>query len=110
MRGLRSRLTLLITLAETADNSHGSLHNGQSLSGILYAIGHSNAAFTSYASAELSISLNPQEGEYITMSRAARQCIFWRQCLEGLGFSQPLPTIIHEDNLPAINLVKAPEL
>jgi hypothetical protein len=97
-------------LSASADNSHGSLPNGQSLSGILYAIGNNNAAFASFASAEPGISLSPQEGEYHTLSRAAKQCVFWRQFLEGLGFPQPLPTIIHEDNLPAINLVKAPEV
>jgi hypothetical protein len=29
---------------------------------------------------------------------------------EGIGFPQPLPNPIREDNLPAINLVKAPEV
>jgi hypothetical protein len=70
-------------LSASADNSHASLHNGQSLSGIVYTIGHINAAFASFASAESGISLSPQEGEYHTMSRAAKQCIFWRQFLEG---------------------------
>jgi hypothetical protein len=97
-------------LSSSSDNSHGSLSNGQSLSGILYNMGINNAAFASFASAEGGISLNPQEGEYHTLSRTAKQCVFWRQFLEGLGFPQPLPTVIHEDNLPAINLVKAPEV
>jgi hypothetical protein len=97
-------------LSATADNSHGSLPNSQSLSGIFYTIGNNNAASASFASAEPGISLSPQEGEYHTLSRAAKQCVFWRQFLEGLGFPQPFPTVIHEDNLPAINLVKAPEV
>jgi hypothetical protein len=73
-------------LSASAESSHGSLPNGQSLSGTLYIIGHNNAAF---ASAELGISLSPQEGEYHTLSRATKQCIFWRQFLEGLGFPAP---------------------
>ena len=97
-------------LSASADNSHASLPNAQSLSGILYFIGNNNAAFSSFASAEPGIALSPQQAEYETLSRAAKQCVYWQQFLNGLGFQQSLPTIIHEDNLPAINLVTAPEV
>lgn len=97
-------------LSAAADCSFASLPNSQSLSGILYYTGDHTAAFASFASAEPGIALSPQEGEYLTMGRAAKQCIYWQQFLDGVGFPQLLPTIIREDNLPAINLVKAPEV
>jgi hypothetical protein len=97
-------------LSSDADCSFATLPNSQSLSGILYFIGTNNAAYASFASAEPGIALSPQEGEYQTLSRSAKQCVYWQQFLDGLGFPQILPTVIREDNLPAINLVKAPEI
>ena len=95
-------------LSADVDSSHASTSTCQDRGGILFFIGNNNAPFASYASTVPGISLNPCEGEYVMMSMAAKECVFWQQFLEGLGFHQILPTIIREDNLPAINLVTAP--
>lgn len=99
-----------VQLEIDCDNSHATQPNSRDQSGILYRIGTTNACFASFASAEPGVSLSPQEGEYGTMCRAAKNAVFWRQLLEGFGFPQDLPTPIFEDNLPAINLVSAPEI
>jgi hypothetical protein len=99
-----------VQLEIDCDCSHASLSGSRDQSGILYRVGSTNACFASHASAEPGVSLSPHEGEYGTMCRAAKNSVFWRQLLEGFGFPQHLPTPIFEDNLPAINLVKAPEI
>jgi hypothetical protein len=99
-----------VQLEVDADCSHGSGPHSRDQSGILYRVGSTNACFSSFASAESGVSLSPQEGEYGTLCRAAKNTVFWRQLLEGFGFPQTAPTPIHEDNLPAINLVVAPEI
>jgi hypothetical protein len=73
-----------VQLTVDADNSHASLPNCQDQSGIIYRIGATNAPFSTYASAEPGISLSPQEGEYGTLCRAAKNTMYWRQVLEGL--------------------------
>jgi hypothetical protein len=93
-----------------ADLGFATLFNGQSISGNLFTVGTNNASFASNASAEKGIVLSPQEGEYLSLGRCAKDIVFWQQFLDGLGFKQKLPIIIYEDNLPAINLVKAPQI
>lgn len=99
-----------VQLTVDADSSHASLPNCQDQSGIIYRIGRDNAPFSTHASAVPGISLSPQSSEYATMSTAAKNSMFYRQALEGLGFPQLFPTPIYEDNLPAINLVVAPDV
>ena len=97
-------------LQARSDIGFATLGNAQCTTGNLFDIGVNNASFSSYASAEPGIALSPQEGEYLGLGRCAKQVLFWQQFLEGLGFPQKLPTLIYEDNLPAINLVQAPEV
>jgi hypothetical protein len=92
------------------DSSHASHHNCQDQSGILWHIGTDNASFTAHASAVPGVNLSPQSSEYTTMSLAAKHTMYFCQALEGLGFPQLSPTSIYEDNLPAINLVVAPDI
>jgi hypothetical protein len=99
-----------VQLEIDCDNSHATQSESRDQSGILYRVGTTNACFASFASSEPGVSLSPQEGEYSTLCRAAKNAVFWRQLLDGFGFPQNLPTPIYEDNLPAINLVQAPEI
>ena len=40
----------------------------------------------------------------LALGRCAKDVVFFRQFASDIGFPQPLPTIILEDNQPAINL------
>ena len=54
------------------------------------------------------VSLHPHEGEYVILSRTAKQLIHWRQFAEDLGFPQKNPSVMLTDNSTSINLTKAP--
>ena len=54
------------------------------------------------------VALSPCEAEYIALGRCAKGVTFYRQFASDLGFPQTQPTIILEDNLPAIALTTAP--
>jgi hypothetical protein len=94
----------------SSDLGFATLHNAQCTTGNLFTVGNNNASYASFASAEPGVALSPQEGEYLSFGRCAKDIIYWQQLLDGFGFKQKLPSIIYEDNLPAINLVKSPEI
>jgi len=48
------------------------------------------------------------EGEYVELSAASRKVLEFRYFLDNIGFPQPEPTVIYEDNQSAINLAIAP--
>jgi hypothetical protein len=89
----------------SSDLGFATFHNAQCFTGNLFTVGGDNASFAAFASAEPGIALSPQEGEYLSFGRCAKNIIYWQQILNGFGFKQKLPSIIYEDNLPAINLV-----
>lgn len=55
-------------------------------------------------------SLSTTEAEYIAQSEAAKEVVWARRLLEGLGFEQTQPTPFMCDNMSSIRLVKNPEL
>jgi hypothetical protein len=48
------------------------------------------------------------EAEYVALSQAVKKALPLRYLLEQLGFPQPGPIIVYEDNMSAINLAIAP--
>ena len=51
---------------------------------------------------------HPHEGEYVILSRTAKQLLHWRQFATDLGFLQLKPSIMLIDNSTSIKLTKAP--
>jgi hypothetical protein len=100
-----------VVITGAADASHACHHDGLSHSAFIISIGTDNAPFTSHSSIESSgPSGSPCETEYITLSRLGRDVMFYRQFAESLGFPQPNPSILFEDNQSTINLTTSPEL
>ena len=70
-----------------------------------------NAPSAVHSSAETSsVALSPCEAAYLALERCAKDVIFFRQFASDLGFPQTSPTIILEDNQPAINLTIAHQI
>ena len=95
-----------------ADTSHAChAADGKSHSAYIICIGTDNAPFSSYSSAEpASIAGSPCESEYVGLSRLAQSTVFFRKFAISLGFPQPEPSTLFEDNKSAINLTVTPEL
>lgn len=53
--------------------------------------------------------MSTTESEYIAASCAARETIWLRSLLEGIGHRCVNPTVLHVDNQSAIRLVKNPQ-
>ena len=94
-----------------SDCAHNVHAEGQSHGAYQLTIGKPGATtspFCSYSAKEKGVSLHPHEGEYVILSRTAKQLIHWRQFAEDLGFPQPKPSVMLTDNSTSINLTKAP--
>jgi hypothetical protein len=84
----------------------GSLIDRKSTSGFFTLI---NGSSISWESRKQSVvALSSTEAEYISLSQATKEVIWLRSLLSDLGHIQSLPTVIFEDNQPAINLSENP--
>jgi hypothetical protein len=52
--------------------------------------------------------LSSTEAEYVAASACAQEVVWLRQLLEEIGYSQPIPTVLFEDNAGCIALSKNP--
>ena len=100
-----------VEIHSASDCAHNVHAEGQSHGAYQLTIGKPGATtspFCSYSAKEKGVSLHPHEGEYVILSRTAKQLIHWRQFAEDLGFPQPKPSVMLTDNSTSINLTKAP--
>jgi len=100
-----------VELHSASDCAHNVHPNGQSHGAFLLTVGRvgaTTAPFLFYSAAEKGVSLSPTEGEYVTLSKTAKSLIHFRQFAEDLGYPQPHPSIMLEDNASAIKLTTAP--
>jgi hypothetical protein len=101
-----------VELTGAADTSH-ACHKatGKSHSAYIITVGTDNAPFCTYSSAEAaSIAVSPCESEYVGLSRLSLSIVFFRAFAISLGYPQPTPSKLFEDNRSSINLVITPEL
>ena len=99
-----------VSLYAVSDASHACHPDGRSQSAYLIGVGLPGASspFLGCSSKEsASVSLSPTESEYVTLSRCARDVLFYRQYASDIGFPQARPTPMFQDNQPAINLATA---
>jgi Reverse transcriptase (RNA-dependent DNA polymerase) len=97
-----------VTLIASADASHACHSDASSHAAYTLSIGTNTAPFLAYSAREKDISLNPCETEYKTLTKCAKDVVFFRQFAADLGHPQSAPTIILEDNKSAIKLAIAP--
>jgi len=54
------------------------------------------------------VALSTTEAEYMALTEAAKEAIWLRRILSELGFTRQEPTVVYEDNQPAIALTNNP--
>ena len=95
--------------SDCAHNVHpmtGQSHSAHTIT--VGSVGANTAPFLSYSAAEKGVSLSPTEGEYVSLSRAAKDLLHYRQFARDLGYPQTKPSIMLTDNTSSIKLTKAP--
>ena len=100
-----------VEIHSASDCAHNVHVGGQSHGAYQITIGKPSATtspFCTYSAKEKGISLHPHEGEYVILSRTAKQLLHWRQFATDLGFPQKQPSVMLTDNSTSINLTKAP--
>ena len=97
-----------VTINASADASHACHPDGSSHAAYILCVGSNTAPFLTYSAREKGISLNPCETEYKTLTKCAKDIVFFRQFAADLGHPQSSPTTIYEDNKSAIKLTVAP--
>ena len=100
-----------VELHSASDCAHNVHPNGQSHGALLLTVGRvgaTTAPFLFNSAEEKGVSLSPTEGEYVTLSKTAKSLIYFRQFARDLGYPQPNPSTMLEDNASAIKLTTAP--
>lgn len=83
----------------------------RSHAGYFACIGRNSAPFASHSSKIKScIVMSSMEAEYISLCELTKLLVVCRRFLSEIGFPQPGPTIVFEDNQSAINLAVAPSV
>jgi hypothetical protein len=85
----------------------GSLDDRRSVSGTVFTI--AGGAVTWQAQRQKSVALSTVEAEYMAACQAAKDAVWLRAFLGGLGLNALTPTTIHCDSQGAIALAKNPE-
>jgi hypothetical protein len=97
------------TLYITVDASYGVHTKGHSHSGFFVSVGRNSAPVLCCSSKQKEcVATGSMEAEYVALSQAVKKALPLRFLLEQLGFPQPGPMIVFEDNMSAINLANAP--
>lgn len=75
--------------------------------GVLFLAG---GAISWISKKQNSVAMSSAEAEYMSASLVCREVIWIRSLLTGLGFKQPGPTVMHEDNAACVQMSKNPVL
>jgi len=87
-----------------ADASYGTVpHSRRSITGYVFMV--ANGAVSWKTKVQPTVALSTAEAEYMAACAAVQEAKFLRNVLADFGFAQP-PTVINEDNQPAINIAE----
>jgi hypothetical protein len=73
-----------------------------------YVVALNGSAVAARSMRQRIVTLSSMESEYVAAVEAAKECVWMRQLLSDLGFSQDFPTTIYEDNRATICFSEAP--
>jgi hypothetical protein len=102
-----------VIIIGSSDAAHAVQSNGRSQSAHTISIGNAtNAPFLAHSCDENNdVPLSPCEAEYLSLTRAAKDVMFFRQFASDLGYDQGTkPSTIYQDSKSAINLAIAPQI
>ena len=95
-----------LTFWATADSSYASHDDRKSHYGFSLHFGNSSGAFYSASKKAKIMAISSTEAEYIALFETAKIIAWARQFLDDLGFPQTSPTLLFEDNMSTILMVK----
>jgi hypothetical protein len=90
----------------TADSSYASHDDRKSHYGFTLHFGDKSGAFYSTSKKAKIMAISSTEAEYIALFEAGKIIAWARQFLDDLGFPQNIPTLLFEDNMSTILMVK----
>lgn len=76
----------------------------KSVSGNVFLL--NNSAISWRSALQSIVAASTCEAEYVALYSATKECMYLRQLLEEMGIDCASPTIIHEDNQPAIQVAQ----
>jgi hypothetical protein len=97
-----------LTLTAAADASHACHPNGRGHTGFACFLGGS-CIFARSVKQSL-VSKSSAEAELLALNQAADEVLYLRNLLDELGAPQPMPTVIHQDNVSTILMMNKGEL
>ena len=97
--------TQQLVLRASADGSFNNENDGRGRTGVCFAIGEGSGMFYSKSSRQVYVGLSSTESEIIALAECVKQVVYLRRILAYLGFIQPGPTPIQQDNLSAMALI-----
>jgi hypothetical protein len=97
-----------VVIVAHADASFNIHSDSRSHTGFMIALGKYAAPIESISKKQSRICLSSTESEHEAIFELTKSIIWWRELLEEIGFEQKDATIIYEDNLSTITLVKNP--
>jgi hypothetical protein len=93
----------LICMADGSFNCH---NDAKSQTGYCFSLGHDNGAFYARSVIQLLVALSSTEAEYIALSEATTEVIWFRQLFSDLGFPIDGPIAIQQDNKSIISIAE----
>jgi hypothetical protein len=87
-----------MSLVCSADASHACYEDETGHYGYDFSIGEENGMYYCKSQKLKTITLSSMESDYVTMSLAATEVLFFRQLLDNIGFSQYCANVIFQDN------------
>jgi hypothetical protein len=91
-----------LELAVWSDADFGQETDKKSITGTLVTLGKTPVAWK--AKKQSLVTTSTCEAEYVAVSHAVKEAIFFRELLKALGFNQPQPTPVFCDNASAVKL------
>ena len=88
------------------DASYNCYKDGKSHYGYTISLGKNNGSFCAKSSKIPLVCTSSAEAEYVACCYAAQEIIFLRRLISKLGFSNGKPSILMEDNLSTIEMIK----
>jgi hypothetical protein len=90
-----------------SDASHAAHIDSKSHTGFCFSLSPEGPVFYARSHKQPNIALSSTESELIAAVDATCDIIWYRNILDELGFTQDVPTVLHNDNLSTITLASA---
>jgi hypothetical protein len=105
--GIVFRKEQKIILNVFVDAAFANNSDRKSQYGVTFRLGCNSGSFFSYSKKQSIITLSSTEAEYVAASEATKDILWFRSFFQELGYPQPSPTCLYEDNISCIKLTES---